>query len=328
MMDRDSCRCSPYRLASGGRDWSISRRVFLKSTAACVAGLAVSGISCSWRVGSRPRSGPVRFGMVTDCHYADSDTRGTRFYRESLAKLAECVGLMNSEGVDFVIELGDLKDQNRPPVEQKTLSYLEAVEEVFQRFEGPTYHVLGNHEMDSISKGQCLARVENTGIKRGRSYYSFDLNGLHFIVLDANYKADGSDYDHGNFEWTDTNIPSEQLDWLNKDLAAVGGPVVVFIHQLLDGVGPVYVNNAADVRQILEASGKVLAVLQGHHHAGGYTNIAGIHYYTLKALVEGSGAANNSYAIADVRSDGSITITGYRKAVSRRLAYSHAVANV
>ena len=29
--------------------------------------------------------------------------------------------------------------------------------------------------------------------------------------------------------------------------------------------------------------------LQGHHHSGSYSNIAGIHYYTLKALVEGSG---------------------------------------
>ena len=293
-----------------------------------MAGLAVSGFSCSWGVASRSRCGPVRFGMVTDCHSADADTRGTRFYRESLAKLAECVALMNKERVEFVIELGDFKDQNRPPVEQKTLSYLEAVEKVFQRFDGPTYHVLGNHEMDSISKGQCLVRVENTGIDRGRSYYSFGLNGLHFVVLDANYKADGTDYDHGNFEWTDTNIPSEQLEWLKKDLAAVGGPVVVFVHQLLDGVGPVYVNNAADVRQILEASGKVLAVFQGHHHSGGYTNIAGIHYYTLKALVEGSGAENNSYAIAEVGQDGGITITGYRKAVSRRLAHSPAVANV
>ncbi|GAG06588.1 unnamed protein product, partial [marine sediment metagenome] len=43
---------------------------------------------------------------------------------------------------------------------------------------------------------------------------------------------------------------------------------------------------------------------------------AGIHYYTLKALVEGSGPENNSYATAEVHPDGSITITGYRKALS------------
>jgi alkaline phosphatase len=112
---------------------------------------------------------------VTDCHYADADPAGTRFYRQSLDKLTECVALMNAEKVDFLIELGDFKDQDKVPAEQKTCSYLEAVEQVFQDFEGPTYHVLGNHDMDSISKKQFLARVENTGIDSSRSYYSFDL---------------------------------------------------------------------------------------------------------------------------------------------------------
>ncbi|MBN2314113.1 MAG: hypothetical protein JXM79_09300 [Sedimentisphaerales bacterium] len=81
----------------------------------------------------------------------------------------------------------------------------------------------------------------------------------------------------------------------------------------------VYINNAADVRRILEASGKVLAVFQGHHHAGGYNNIAGIHYYTLKALIEGTGAENNAYAITEIQPGGDIVVTGYRKAESRQL---------
>jgi len=319
-------KCNSYRAkpglsrrvrdTAGSQNWVITRRVFLRSTAASLAGLTVLPLSCALNSTSSAELNTARFGIVTDCHYADTDTLGTRFYRESLDKLTECVTLMNAERVDFLIELGDIKDQNRPPVEQRTLSYLQIAEKVLQGFDGPTYHVLGNHDMDSISKIQFLRRVENTNIEFGRGYYSFDLNGLRCIVLDANYKADGTDYDHGNFDWTDANIPSEELDWLREDLAAAPGCVIVFIHQLLDGVGSVYVNNAADVRQILQASGKVLAVFQGHHHSGSYSNIAGIHYYTLKALVEGSGPENNSYAIAEVHPDGSITITGYRKALS------------
>jgi len=145
--------------------------------------------------------GPVRFGIVTDCHYADVDPSGTRFYRESLIKLSECVARMNAEKVDFLIELGDLKDQDKVPVEQQTLSYLDRIEGVFRQFAGPRYHVLGNHDVDSLSKSQFLAKVENTGIDRGRSYYSFDVKGLHCVVLDANYRADGREYDHGNFIW-------------------------------------------------------------------------------------------------------------------------------
>jgi len=262
----------------------------------------------------------VKFGIVTDCHYADADTVGTRFYRDSLDKLGECVEAMNEQEVDFIVELGDFKDQQNPPVEQKTLSYLRAVESVFCKFDGPTYHVLGNHDEDSLSKTQFLTNIKNTAIDPGRSFYSFDFNGVHFVVFDANYKSDGTDYDHGNFDWTDANVPPAELRWLRLDLAAPRGPVIVLVHQLLDGIGSHYVNNAADVRQILEQSGKVLAVFQGHYHDGRYSLIEGIHYYTLKAVVEGPGPENNSYAVVEVRPDMSITVTGYRKAVGKQLA--------
>jgi hypothetical protein len=261
----------------------------------------------------------VRFGIVTDCHYADADTAGTRYYRQSLDKLAECVETMNAQEVNFLVELGDFKDQNSPPVEQKTLSYLQAIETVFRKFDGQTYHVLGNHDADSLSKAQFLAKIENTGIDPGRSCYSFDFNGVHFIVLDANYKSDGVDYDHGNFDWTDANVPPDELQWLRQDLATSRGAVIVLVHQLLDGKGSHYVENAAEVRHFLEQSGRVLAVFQGHLHDGGYSLINGIHYYTLTAIVEGPGPENNSYAVVEVRPDMSIKVTGYRKAVSKRL---------
>ncbi len=300
-------------------NWVITRRTFLKSSVVSLAGLTVLPVSCALDSSKKARQRTTRFGIVTDCHYADADAQGTRFYRESLDKLSECVALMNAESVDFLIELGDFKDQDKTPAEKNTLSYLQAAEKVLERFNGPTYHVLGNHDMDSISKMQFLKRVDNTNIETNRSYYSFDSNGLHYVVLDANYRTDGAEYNHGNFDWTDANIPSKELVWLKRDLAASSGPSILFIHQLLDGTGSVYVKNADRVRQLLEASGKVLAVFQGHHHPGGYSNIAGIHYYTLKALVEGRGPENNSYAIADVHPDNSITVTGYRKAESAQL---------
>ncbi len=306
---------------------TISRRAFLRSAAGALAGTALGSLSCAPSNQSvRPRQ-PVRFGIVTDCHYADTDPAGTRFYRESLDKLSECVTRMNAEGVDFLIELGDFKDQDRPPVESQTLRHLQTVEAVFRGFAGRRYHVLGNHDMDSLSKRQFLANVENTGIARERSYYSFDVRGLHCVVLDANYRTDGADYDHGNFDWTDANVPAHELDWLKRDLAKARGPAVVFIHQLLDGTGSVYVKNAAEVRDILRQSSQVPAVFQGHHHEGAYSHLDGIHYYTLKAVVEGHGPENSSYAVVDVRRDGSLIVTGYRKATTVELAHVSAAAD-
>lgn len=301
------------------RSQFANRRGFLQSAAAIAAGPTLVSLSCVAGNRSIQDRRAVCFGIVTDCHYADANPAGTRFYRESLEKLSECVERMNAERIDFLIELGDFKDQDTPAVESRTLTYLREVEAVFRRFQGRRYHVLGNHDMDSLSKKQFLDHVENTGIEAGRSYYSFDVQGLHCVVLDANYRSDGRDYDHGNFDWTDANVPVHELDWLRQDLAACEGPAVVFIHQLLDGKGAVYVKNAPEVRRVLQESDRVLAVFQGHHHEGAYSRIEGIHYYTLTGVVEGSGLENNSYAIVELKRDHDLIVTGYRKAVSRNL---------
>jgi hypothetical protein len=297
--------------------WTGSRRDFFKGPCLVAAGLSVAGLpACS---GTQAPGKSARFGIVTDAHYADSEPRGTRQYRRSLDKMAECVALMNAERVDFLIELGDLKDQNEPPDEKNTLAYLEAIEEVFGQFNGPRYHVLGNHDVDSISKAQFLDRVENTGVTGASGHYAFDVGGIHGVVLDANHTADGVPYDRGQFKWTDTNIPPEQLAWLRDDLAAASGPSVVFVHQLLDGEGDHCVNNASDVRQVLEESGNVLAVFQGHYHPGQINHIGSIPYYTLPAMVEGGEGADNAYAIVEVSSDRRVSVIGHRKATTAEL---------
>ncbi|MBM3310627.1 MAG: hypothetical protein FJY80_03865 [Candidatus Aminicenantes bacterium] len=261
----------------------------------------------------------VRFGLIADGHYADADARGTRPYRETLDKMREAVSRMNEERVDFLVELGDFKDQDEPPDGAKTLGYLKAIEEVFGEFQGPRYHVLGNHDLDSLSKGEFLGEVTNTGIAKDRTYFDFEVKGVRFIVLDAAFKSDGSPYDRGNFEWSDANIPPDELAWLDKTLAASSKPAVVFIHQQLDGEGAYFVKNAPAVRKIMEDSGKVMAVFQGHRHEGMYHFLNGIPYYTLKAMAEGSGAENNAYAVAEVDGLRNVYVRGFRRADSLAL---------
>lgn len=297
--------------------WTITRRDFLKTSGLLIA--SISARTPLLHAAQTVHAPKLRFGIVTDVHYADAPARGTRYYAESLAKLAECVMRMDEHTVAFLVELGDFKDQADPPTEETTLSYLETIEQTFRRSRADTYHVLGNHDVDSLSKKQFLAITANPGIPRKSTFYSFDRNGFHCIVLDANYLADGSDYDTGNFDWTDTNMPQPELDWLDRDLASTSKPSIVFVHQQLDGEGSHYVNNAADVRLILQKHRRVLAVFQGHNHAGHYSHIEGIHYYTLKAMVEGSGEENSAYAIVEIDDDHGLVVTGFRRALSRRL---------
>lgn len=290
-------------------NWRVTRRDFLRAT-----GVAAAALCGARATAASAQSGAIaRIGLVTDPHFADIATHGSRHYRESLEKMHECVTLMNEKGVDFLVELGDFTNG----AEKGDTAHLAAIEAIFGGFEGPRYHVLGNHDLDSLSKEAFQAIVENTGIAPGRTYYSFDHAGLHVVVLDANFNPDGSPYDTGNFHWADANIPEHELAWLDADLAANALPAVVCCHQLLDmDEGQVAVRNASAVREILERCGNVLAVFQGHHHAGQHNEVAGIHYYTLKAMVEGSGADNSAYAVAEVFADGGILVTGYRRADS------------
>jgi hypothetical protein len=130
-------------------------------------------------------------------------------------------------------------------------------------------------------------------------------------VLDACFRQDGQPYGRKNADWTDANIPAAELDWLRADLRQTTSKTIVFTHQCLDIDPPYGVKNAPEVRSILEAAGQVLAVLQGHRHRSDYRELAGIHYCTLVAMVDGSGPEMNGYALVDVLADDTIRIKGF-----------------
>ena len=127
------------------------------------------------------------------------------------------------------------------------------------------------------------------------------------------FRADGKPYGRKNFQWNDANIPQQQVEWLAADLKTAAKPTVVFVHQRLDVANAYGVKNAAQVRKVLEESGNVRAVLQGHSHKNDVQEINGIHYCVHRAMVEGAGEEDNGYSVMDVFDNGLIRITGFRK---------------
>jgi len=100
---------------------------------------------------------------------------------------------------------------------------------------------------------------------------------------------------------------------LRGDLGQCKGQAIIFAHQRLDVSNNYGVKNCKQVRKVLEDSGRVLAVFQGHSHKNAYQEIGGIHYCVLTAMVEGSGEQNNGYSTMDVFSDGTIQVAGHRR---------------
>jgi len=282
----------------------INRRAILKAGTLCLTVGAI-GVNIGQHLFAEELEPVLRVGLITDLHHADKPPKGTRFYRESLGKLAEAAKQFTDEKVNFVVELGDIIDAAESV--EVELGYLSAVNREYSAISDDRHYVLGNHCVDTLTKAEFLAAVGQQ-----KSYYSFDRNGYHFIVLDACFRADGEPYGRHNFVWSDTSIPQVELDWLIADLKANDKPVIVFVHQRLDISGDLGVKNNADVRAILESSGKVLAVLQGHSHANELKDIGGIHYCTMVAMVEGSGADNSGYSVVSISADNTIRISGFR----------------
>jgi alkaline phosphatase len=297
--------------------WKINRRKFLT-----LSGTAAGALMTSPQLFANNKN-QIRFGVITDSHYADRDNGGTRYYRGSLDKIRESINIFNKEKVDFVVHLGDFKDESPSQKTEDTLSYLKTIEAEYARFNGPRYHCIGNHDVDSITKAQFLANVENTGIKTGSPHYSFDNNGFHFVVLDANFDKNGkAHYFKEGADFQDVNIPNSQLEWLQNDLSRTKLPTVVFCHQPFfkydKGDYVLHVINRQAVRTILEESGKVNAVIHGHVHEEIFVEINGIHYISQLGMVDFEGLENNSFAIVDF--DGTtLNLNGYKRTMSKSI---------
>ncbi|MBV6499657.1 MAG: 3',5'-cyclic adenosine monophosphate phosphodiesterase CpdA [Prosthecobacter sp.] len=288
-----------------------SRRAFLHHGTLWLAGLGGGRL-----LAAEPDASPLlRVGLMTDLHYADKEPARTRFYREALAKLDEAVQVMNRKKPALVVELGDFIDQADSV--EKEIEWLKTMESHFARLAMPRHYVLGNHCVGTLTKQEFAAHTQASG-----SHESFEAGGVTFLILDACFRSDGTPYSRRNFDWKDANIPANQLSWLDDRLAKASGPVIVLAHQRLDADKAHAVQNAAAVRSLLEKSGKVLGVFQGHSHKNGYQQINGIHYTTLVAMVEGSGAENNGYTLLDIHADGSLRLNGFRQQVDRALKHA------
>ena len=257
----------------------------------------------------------LRIGLLTDVHYLDCDPDENRRYRDSLLKVREAATVFREREVDLALELGDFTDE---PADVPTkIAEFRQIDAEFRASECDCRHIVGNHGLDLLTKGEYLAAVGET-----RTFYSFDHAGFHFVVLDGCFRSDGEPYRRGDFDWTEAIVPEHELRWLTADLSAAATPTVVFIHQRLDCDPPLGLTNARSVREILEHSGRVRAVFQGHDHEGGYSKITGIHYCTLKAVIDGEYPEGNAYAVAELFANGNIHVEGFRRQNGYRLEAS------
>lgn len=215
----------------------------------------------------------VTFGLITDVHQD--------LQKDAQARLSVFIDEAIEANPDFIIQLGDLSHGQQ----------IDSILQIWNRFEGKNYHVLGNHDSDHLQKDSVVAKQNMAG-----KYYSFDNGGVHFIVLDLNYileNGEYKDFDRGNNYHVGASqknlISPEQLEWLDKDLSVTKKPTVVYSHQGIGQLWEGYLSPSAEgIRQVLEKHNtekekKVIACFSGDQHVDAYGEVNGIHYFQVNS---------------------------------------------
>jgi Icc protein len=245
----------------------------------------------------------MRFALITDVHLGppashQGKLRKLTHLSEGLVKTF--VRKMRDEvHPDLVINLGDvIEDESAARDRERYAHFVSMLREIGK----PVLHVAGNHDTINLTPVE-LCELWGTS---SEATYSRDLDGIHFAALRT--------IEHRGER---VELPEEQIRWLEQDLAITTLPSVVLMHHpasemRLEGnrwfekrPNLCRIVERRALREVIEKSGKVLAVFNGHVHWNHFDVIAGIPYITLQSLIENldddaPGRAAAAYAVCDL----------------------------
>ena len=270
----------------------------------------------------------IKIGVFADCQYCDCETAGTRFYRNSLEKLDECINQFNDiKKLAFVVGLGDLIDRD--------IASFDSVNVILSKSKKEVYHVIGNHDL-SIEKTQFEKVPEKLHL--AETWYSITKTGWRFIFLNGNEitfhsnnaetikvaeEISGKLKDAGkpNFHEWNGGISSLQINWLESELQKATSKkqkVAVFCHYPLLPFEAHTLWNSEEVLAIFSKYNCVKLYLNGHNHAGNYAFQNGIHFVNLKGMVERQ--SENAFSILTFFQN-KIEIEGFGREENRKLLF-------
>ncbi len=204
-------------------------------------------------------SGPLVFALLADIHYApDPDQFKDALIDRRMAVhpdgvLDELVHELNDLRPDFVLLIGDVVADAQRPSPDRVAEWMTIVGDLLPaRLDVPFYAGVGNHD---------VVRDEAIGTRLfeqvfGPTYYSFDMKGVHCVVLNTNHLSGGK---------LVYGIDATQLAWVRADLALVPEhiPILVFAHQPSWDWAATPENAALFD---LLAKAEITALLTGHWH--------------------------------------------------------------
>lgn len=226
----------------------------------------------------------MKFGLFADPHYSKMElSNGTRRHSLSFAKVQTAMEYFVREKADLVLCLGDFVDHSDD--HSQVLPATKSLCGMIRSFGLPFYSLMGNHDCQLFTPEEFQMHTEGF-----LPPFSLRFGQTVLLFPNANFEDDGRAYVPGQVDWTNTYLPPSELLRLRQALEdPTTQTAYIFLHQNLDPTVEAHhiIRNAAEVRAMLEASGKVHTVFQGHYHLGNETLLNSIRYITLPAMCEG-----------------------------------------
>ncbi|WER48547.1 metallophosphoesterase [Cupriavidus sp. WKF15] len=229
-----------------------NRRDFLR-LAAAAGGAVLASTLPGW---AATPGKDFYFVQLSDLHWGfqgppNPDARGT------LPKAIAAVNALPAPP-DFIVFTGDLTHTTDDPDERRRR--MREVKAQIDTLQVKTRYLMPGEHDASLDRGEAFQEFF------GRTHYTFDHQGVHFIVLDNVSDPAG-------------RVGTAQLEWLASDLSRQqrDAPIVVFTHRPLFDLYPQWdwaTRDGADVLQRLDPYRNVTVfyghIHQEHHHQTGH----------------------------------------------------------
>ena len=251
---------------------TIDRRKFIRLTAAGGGAVFLSGLYGSANAASKASltadadQGDFYFVQLSDAHWGFNGPSNP----DAPNTLKKAVASVNGLPVkpDFIVFTGDLTHTTDDPKERR--QRMAEFKEIVAALEVKTvYFMPGEHDA-ALDNGAAFQ--ENFG----KTHYTFDHKGVHFIVLD-------------NVSDPGAKIGETQLSWLKSDLATQkkDARIVVFTHRPLFDLVPKWdwATRDGDQAIALLMPYDNVTVFYGHIHQEHHHQTGHIVHHAAKSLI-------------------------------------------
>lgn len=276
---------------------AIDRRRFLGTLGLAGATLALPGATESLLAGTLARSAtrtelqlePLDFVFFTDTHIQPE--------LDAAKGCDMCFAQIAAAKPEFAIMGGDHVFDALGVSRKRAELVFDLYANSSKALGMPVYHAIGNHDAFGVLTSSGVVPADPLYGKKmyedsmGKTYYSFDRKGYHFVVLDSIQPTPDRLWE--------ARVDDDQLAWLRDDLKklAPGTPVIGAVHCPMVTAFATYAQvvasgqkydtlTVANTAEVLDAlsTANVIAVLQGHTHINEVVDYKTTRYITSGAV--------------------------------------------